>query len=95
MAPRKGRRRRDAISSPPPAPKMSVRSPQCEQMKPLMFSMTPRTGTRSWRNILMPRLTSAMLTSCGVVTMTAPVNGIAWARLSCASPVPGGRSTTR
>jgi len=32
--------------------------------------------------------------SCGVETMTAPESGTCCAMVSCASPVPGGRSTT-
>jgi len=32
--------------------------------------------------------------SCGVETMTAPASGTCCAMVSCASPVPGGRSTT-
>ena len=33
--------------------------------------------------------------SWGVETMTAPDSGTCWAMVSWASPVPGGRSTTR
>ncbi len=32
--------------------------------------------------------------SCGVETMTAPASGTCCAMVSCASPVPGGMSTT-
>ena len=33
--------------------------------------------------------------SCGVETITAPVSGTRWERVSCASPVPGGMSISR
>ena len=42
-----------------------------------------------------PSPTSASATSWGVVTSTVPLIGTAWASVSCASEVPGGRSTTR
>ena len=40
-------------------------------------------------------VTSERATSWGVVTSTAPPSGTAWARVSWASDVPGGRSMTR
>ncbi len=40
-----------------------------------MFSTTPRIGTCTFRNISMPRFASSNATSCGVVTMIAPVTG--------------------
>src|ERR1700687_5200645 len=43
----------------------------------------------------MPRRASISAMSCGVETMTAPVSGVCCALVSWASPVPGGRSTTR
>src|SRR4030081_3274054 len=43
----------------------------------------------------MPRRASINAMSCGVETITAPVSGACCAMVSCASPVPGGRSTTR
>lgn len=46
-------------------------------------------------NISMPRLTSIRAMSWGVVTMSAPVRGTFWARVSWMSPVPGGRSIKR
>ena len=39
--------------------------------------------------------TSAKATAEGVVTTTAPVSGTFWIKLSCTSPVPGGKSTMR
>ena len=42
-----------------------------------------------------PCATSDRATSWGVVTSTVPLIGTAWASVSCASDVPGGRSTTR
>ena len=46
-------------------------------------------------NIAMPRRASIRAMSCGVETMIAPASGACCAMVSCASPVPGGRSTTR
>ena len=40
-----------------------------------MFSTMPSTGTRTCRNISSPLRASIRLTSCGVVTITAPDNG--------------------
>ncbi len=60
-----------------------------------MFSTSPRIGTLIRLNIASAFATSDSATSCGVVTRTAPVIGTAWARVSCASEVPGGRSMTR
>ena len=60
-----------------------------------MFSTTPSTSTFTWRNISMALRTSASATTDGVVTSTAPVSETVWIKLSCTSPVPGGRSTIR
>src|SRR5208337_2602470 len=60
-----------------------------------MFSTTPRIGQCTWRNILTARLASSSATSWGVVTITAPSSETCCASVNCASPVPGGRSTTR
>src|SRR5213080_2472581 len=60
-----------------------------------MFSIRPSTGAFICWNIAMPRRTSASATSWGVVTMTPPVIFTCWVRVSCTSPVPGGRSSTR
>ena len=46
-------------------------------------------------NIASAFSTSRSDTSWGVVTSTAPETGTAWASVSCASEVPGGRSMTR
>ena len=59
-----------------------------------MFSTMPSTGTLTLRNICRPLRASISATSCGVVTITAPASGIFWVTVSCASPVPGGRSST-
>ena len=42
----------------------------------------------------MPRRASISAKSCGVETITAPFSGTCCAMVSCASPVPGGMSTT-
>ena len=84
------------MASPPPWPKRSVRWRQWGHTKPLMFSTTPRTGVASFRQKVMHLRTSAMATSWGVVTMTAPsASAMSWQMLSGSSPVPGGESTTR
>ena len=59
-----------------------------------MFSTMPSTGTLTRRNMAMPRRASINARSCGVETMTAPRSGTCCAMVSCASPVPGGMSTT-
>ena len=69
--------------------------PQWGQAKVLMFSTMPRMGTSTLRNMATALMASASATSCGVVTITAPASRIFCDRVSCASPVPGGRSTTR
>ena len=43
----------------------------------------------------MPLRTTPSDASCGVVTITPPSSGTVWQRESCASPVPGGKSTSR
>src|SRR5436305_640476 len=60
-----------------------------------MFSTMPSTGTRTSRNICKPLRASTRLTSCGVVTITAPDSGAFCVSVSGASAVPGGRSTPR
>ena len=59
-----------------------------------MFSTMPSTGTLTRRNMAMPRRASIKARSCGVDTITAPLSGTCCAMVSCASPVPGGISTT-
>ncbi len=59
-----------------------------------MFSTTPSTRVLVRSNILMPRSTSPVETSWGVVTITTPSRRIVCTSESCASPVPGGMSTT-
>ena len=93
-SPRNGTPSRSASLRAPPWPKMSDRVPQCGQMKVDMFSTMPSTGTSTLRNMAMPRRASISARSCGVETITAPASGTAWAIVSCASPVPGGMSTT-
>ena len=66
-----------AISSPPPLLKMSVTVPHLGQTNPLMFSTTPSTGMLNWRQNVMDLRTSAVATSWGVVTITAPSTGAA------------------
>ena len=53
------------------------------------------TGTFSRWSIASALPTSASATSWGVVTSTVPLIGTAWASVSWASEVPGGRSITR
>jgi len=60
-----------------------------------MFSTMPSTGTLTFLNIASPRRASIRERSCGVEMMTAPRSGTFCASVSCASPVPGGMSTTR
>ena len=69
--------------------------PQFGQLKKLMFSTSPSTGTRVRSNIRTPRRASISAMSCGVETITAPVSATRCAMVNCASPVPGGMSTTR
>ncbi len=59
-----------------------------------MFSTRPSTGTCVFSNIRTPRRASASATSCGVDTITAPASFSFCAIVSCASPVPGGMSST-
>ncbi len=85
-----------AICFPAPDRKMDVISPHFGQAKPFMFSMTPSTGTCSWRQNVMDLRTSTAATRWGVVTITAPSNRpISWHTESGSSPVPGGESITR
>ena len=86
---------RAASRRPPPRWKISSWWPQLGQTKPLMFSTRPSTGTSTFCHIASAFSTSMIDTSCGVVTMTAPVTGSSCDSDSCASPVPGGRSTIR
>ncbi len=60
-----------------------------------MFSTTPMIGTLMRRNMASALPTSERATSWGVVTSTEPLMDTAWASVSWASLVPGGRSTTR
>src|SRR6266404_3837487 len=53
-----------------------------------MFSTSPSTGTSTRCHIASAFSTSMTDTSCGVVTMTAPVMGSSCESESCASPVP-------
>ena len=59
-----------------------------------MFSTRPSTGTITFSNIRTPRRASISAMSCGVETITAPARLTRCAIVSCASPVPGGMSTT-
>jgi hypothetical protein len=60
-----------------------------------MFSTMPSTGTLTFSNIARPLRASISERSLAVVTITAPESGACWVSVSAASPVPGGRSTTR
>ena len=57
----------------------------------------PGPGRAHWSfsNIRTPRRASISAISCGVETITAPVSATRCAMVNCASPVPGGMSTTR
>ena len=59
-----------------------------------MFSTIPSTGTSTRWNMASPLRASISARSCGVETITAPASGTCCAMVSCASPVPGGMSTT-
>ena len=74
---------------------MGVNSPQCGQVKPLMFSITPAMCMPSWLQKVMDLLTSSVATCCGVVTRMASALGMSWQMESGSSPVPGGQSTMR
>ena len=52
-------------------------------------------GTLSCRNIAAALLAICAATSWGVITMTTPASGSDCASVSCASPVPGGKSMSR
>ena len=67
-SPPRGARRR-------PRRRSRFRCLQQGQMKVLMFSMTPSTGTPTFSNIFRPLRASASAMSWGVVTMTAPGQG--------------------
>jgi hypothetical protein len=60
-----------------------------------MFSTTPRIGAFSLRNNAtdLPAIDAA--TACGVITITTPVSGTSCAVVIGASPVPGGKSTSK
>ena len=60
----------------------------------VIFSTIPSTGTLTRLNMEIPRRASMRARSCGVDTITAPLSGTCCAMVSCASPVPGGMSTT-
>ena len=95
IAPRKGTPRRLAADSAPPWLKISWRCPQLGQIYKLMFSINPSGVTFSFLNIWSALTAMSVATSCGVQTIATPVSGMACARVSDASPVPGGRSMTR
>ena len=59
-----------------------------------MFSTSPRIGTSVFSNIRTARRASIRARSCGVLTITAPARLARCAMVNCASPVPGGMSTT-
>ena len=84
-----------AIFLPPSAPKMCSTWPQLSHTCTAMFSTTPRIGTPTFWNMLMPLRASIRAMSCGVVTITAPVTGTRCDSVSWMSPVPGGMSTIR
>ncbi len=59
-------------------------------------SRPPRAAARSPSGTSgRPCSATLVAAGCGVVTMTAPSSGSVWTRESWASPVPGGRSTSR
>src|SRR5437773_3184137 len=95
IAPRNGTPSLLAADSAPPWLKISCRWPQLGHTYQLMFSMRPSGVTLSLRNICSALTAMSVATSCGVHTMATPVSGTAWASVSDASPVPGGRSMTR
>ena len=60
-----------------------------------MFSTMPRTGTFVLANMAEAFRASMSATSCGVVTMTAPLRATVCTMVSWMSPVPGGKSRIR
>ena len=66
-----------------------------EITNPDIFSITPIRGVFTFPNISAPFLTSDNAMSCGVVTITAPVNLSFWTNVNCISPVPGGKSNIK
>jgi hypothetical protein len=67
-------------------------------IKLTMFSITPKIGTLTFLQNVISFLTSSKLTSCGVVTIIAPVKpvGFKYSTIErCSSDVPGGVSTKR
>mmetsp|Transcript_27330 Transcript_27330/g.81989 ORF Transcript_27330/g.81989 Transcript_27330/m.81989 type:complete len:201 (+) Transcript_27330:249-851(+) len=59
-----------------------------------IFSTTATTGTSTSSKSATPLTTSAKARRDGVVTTTAASMARTWLSVSCASPVPGGQSTT-
>ena len=73
---------------------MAETSPSTSPSKtnPDIFSITPKTGVFTFRNMSAPLRTSARAMSCGVVTITAPDIRSFCVSVNWISPVPGGKS---
>ena len=86
----------NAVTSSVPSSKLNVTSPNLKS-DPLIFSTTPKTFTPVFSQKFTSFLTSAMATSCGVVTIRAPSIFAPpfkyCTMLKCSSLVPGGAST--
>ena len=93
-SPRKGTPSRSASWRAPPWPKMSDLVPQCGHWKVAHVLDDAEHGHVDLLEHRQPRRASISDRSCGVETMTAPFSGTFCASVSCASPVPGGMSTT-
>src|SRR5687768_4311293 len=94
IVPRNGTPYRSAVDRPPPCEKIWCSEPQSGHTNVPMFSTIPITRAPTLSNMRRPFRASMSAMSCGVVTMIAPSRGTAWVRVRCASPVPGGMSTT-
>ena len=75
-----------------------IRGERSGRVRPHIFSTTPRTGSFVILQKLSSFRTSAIATSCGVVTTTAPsiVDVLRYCTIEmCSSEVPGGVSMMR
>ena len=88
VALRRTSRRRRGRRSRSPRRSAGRRTRSCSRRRP-----SPARSGAGTSPAPSPRPSTA--TSCGVVTSSAPEMGTAWASVSCASEVPGGRSMTR
>ena len=83
-----------ATICPPPAPKISIRSPVGSSSQD-MFSITPTSRWWVWSEMAPARSATSAAAICGVVTTRISALGSNWASEMATSPVPGGRSRSR